>query len=128
MVFVLYDLQFRPSSAYDSPYWTTNAGAPVYNNDSSLTVGPRGIYTHIYVYILTLLLCVSLVLSSWCSSCERDCFTRTIYYLRLFSTCLSSLFTVIVTSRDTWVLDLGRRHTCLFRFQSTVLRTSLNAA
>jgi hypothetical protein len=40
--------QFRPSSAYDSPYWTTNAGAPVYNNDSSLTVGSRGIYIYIY--------------------------------------------------------------------------------
>ncbi|MQL67645.1 catalase, partial [Streptomyces vinaceus] len=34
--------KFRPSSAYDSPYLTTNAGGPVYNNVSSLTVGPRG--------------------------------------------------------------------------------------
>ncbi|KAL8135777.1 catalase isozyme 1-like [Apium graveolens] len=32
----------RPSSAFDSPYWTTNSGAPVWNNDSSLTVGSRG--------------------------------------------------------------------------------------
>ncbi|WOG97709.1 hypothetical protein DCAR_0417050 [Daucus carota subsp. sativus] len=32
----------RPSSAFDSPYWTTNSGAPVWNNDSSLTAGPRG--------------------------------------------------------------------------------------
>ncbi|KAK1400320.1 Catalase [Heracleum sosnowskyi] len=32
----------RPSSAFDSPYWTTNAGAPVWNNNSSLTVGSRG--------------------------------------------------------------------------------------
>lgn len=34
--------KFRPSSAHDSPYWTTNAGAPVYNNNSALTVGTRG--------------------------------------------------------------------------------------
>ncbi|KAF5837428.1 catalase [Dunaliella salina] len=32
----------RPSSAYDTPYMTTNSGAPVWNNNSSLTVGPRG--------------------------------------------------------------------------------------
>ena len=35
--------QYRPSSAYDTPFLTTNAGGPVYNNVSSLTVGPRGI-------------------------------------------------------------------------------------
>jgi hypothetical protein len=29
--------QDRPSSAYDTPYWTTNYGAPVPNNTSSLT-------------------------------------------------------------------------------------------
>lgn len=34
--------KFRPSSSFNSPYWTTNAGAPVWNNNSSLTVGPRG--------------------------------------------------------------------------------------
>ncbi|CAL9012995.1 unnamed protein product, partial [Prunus brigantina] len=34
--------QHRPSSAFDSPFWTTNAGAPVWNNDSSLTIGSRG--------------------------------------------------------------------------------------
>ncbi|KAI4354623.1 hypothetical protein L6164_003472 [Bauhinia variegata] len=32
----------RPSSAHNSPFWTTNAGSPVYNNDSALTVGSRG--------------------------------------------------------------------------------------
>lgn len=32
----------RPSSAHNSPYLTTNQGAPVWNNKSSLTVGPRG--------------------------------------------------------------------------------------
>lgn len=32
----------RPSSAYNAPYWTTNAGAPVWNNNSSVTVGSRG--------------------------------------------------------------------------------------
>ncbi|CAJ2642841.1 unnamed protein product [Trifolium pratense] len=32
----------RPSSAYNSPFWTTNSGAPVWNNNSSLTVGSRG--------------------------------------------------------------------------------------
>jgi len=34
--------QTLPSSHHDSPYWTTNAGAPVYNNNQSLTVGVRG--------------------------------------------------------------------------------------
>ncbi|KAJ6736521.1 CATALASE [Salix viminalis] len=32
----------RPSSAFNSPYWTTNSGAPIWNNNSSLTVGSRG--------------------------------------------------------------------------------------
>ena len=36
-------MQYRPSSAYNSPFWTTNSGAPVWNNNSSLTVGSRGI-------------------------------------------------------------------------------------
>ncbi|KAE8695890.1 Nucleotide-sugar transporter family protein [Hibiscus syriacus] len=31
----------RPSSAFNSPFWT-NSGAPVWNNNSSLTVGARG--------------------------------------------------------------------------------------
>ena len=35
-------VQFRPSSAYDSPFFTTNSGAPVWNNNASLTVGSRG--------------------------------------------------------------------------------------
>ncbi|KAF4388534.1 hypothetical protein CsatB_007972 [Cannabis sativa] len=34
--------KYRPSSAYNAPFMTTNAGAPVYNNESALTVGPRG--------------------------------------------------------------------------------------
>ncbi|CAN6461861.1 unnamed protein product [Victoria cruziana] len=34
--------KFRPSSAFNSPYFTTNSGAPVWNNNSSLTIGPRG--------------------------------------------------------------------------------------
>ncbi|XP_043707932.1 catalase-like isoform X1 [Telopea speciosissima] len=34
--------KYRPSSAFDSPFWTTNSGAPVWNNNSSLTVGTRG--------------------------------------------------------------------------------------
>lgn len=35
-------VQYRPSSAYDSAHWTTNSGAPVWNNNASLTVGERG--------------------------------------------------------------------------------------
>lgn len=34
--------KFRPSSKYDTPFFTTNYGAPVWNNDASLTVGERG--------------------------------------------------------------------------------------
>lgn len=34
--------QHRPSSAFNTPYWTTNSGAPVWNNNNSLTVGARG--------------------------------------------------------------------------------------
>lgn len=34
--------QHRPSSSFNPPYWTTNAGAPVWNNNNSLTVGTRG--------------------------------------------------------------------------------------
>jgi catalase len=34
--------KYRPSSAYDASYWTTNTGAPVWNNNQSLTVGSRG--------------------------------------------------------------------------------------
>lgn len=34
--------KYIPSSAYNTPFMTTNAGAPVWNNNSSLTVGSRG--------------------------------------------------------------------------------------
>lgn len=34
--------QHRPSSAYNPPHFTTNTGAPVWNNNNSLTVGVRG--------------------------------------------------------------------------------------
>ncbi|KAG0460694.1 hypothetical protein HPP92_020991 [Vanilla planifolia] len=34
--------KYRPSSAYNSQFWTTNSGAPVWCNSSSLTVGARG--------------------------------------------------------------------------------------
>nr|AKA94107.1 catalase [Ulva prolifera] len=34
--------KLRPESANDSRHWTTNGGAPVWNNISSLTVGERG--------------------------------------------------------------------------------------
>lgn len=30
-------LQYRPSSAHNSTHWTTNSGAPVWNNNNSLT-------------------------------------------------------------------------------------------
>ncbi|XP_062160270.1 spermine synthase-like isoform X3 [Alnus glutinosa] len=33
--------KYRPSSAYNSPFWTTNSGAPVWNNNASLIVGSR---------------------------------------------------------------------------------------
>jgi hypothetical protein len=36
-------LQYRPSSSFNGPQWSTNSGAPVWNNDNSLTVGSRGI-------------------------------------------------------------------------------------
>jgi len=35
-------MKVRPSSAHNSPYWTTNSGAPVWNNNNSLTAGVRG--------------------------------------------------------------------------------------
>ncbi|CAM6088976.1 unnamed protein product [Calypogeia fissa] len=34
--------QFMPSSKHNSSHWTTNSGAPVSNNNSSLTIGNRG--------------------------------------------------------------------------------------
>ncbi|RWV85819.1 hypothetical protein BHE74_00022244 [Ensete ventricosum] len=33
---------FRPSSSFDTNFTTTNAGAPVWNDDQALTVGSRG--------------------------------------------------------------------------------------
>lgn len=38
----LWMVQYRPASSYNSPFFTTNSGAPVWNNNSSMTVGPRG--------------------------------------------------------------------------------------
>ena len=38
----LVSVQYMPSSHQDSSYFTTNSGAPVWNNNSSLTVGSRG--------------------------------------------------------------------------------------
>jgi hypothetical protein len=35
-------MQHRPSSTSNAGIWTTNSGAPVWNNNSSLTVGQRG--------------------------------------------------------------------------------------
>ena len=34
--------KFRPSSSFDTKTTTTNAGAPVWNDNEALTVGPRG--------------------------------------------------------------------------------------
>ncbi|KAL4522703.1 hypothetical protein Ndes2526A_g00942 [Nannochloris sp. 'desiccata'] len=34
--------KYRPSSSFNSPHWTTNSGAPVWNNNNSVTVGVRG--------------------------------------------------------------------------------------
>ncbi|KAL1309229.1 hypothetical protein HN51_051918 [Arachis hypogaea] len=34
--------KYRPSSAFNTPFWTTNSGNPVWNNNSVLTVGNRG--------------------------------------------------------------------------------------
>lgn len=34
--------RYRPSSVHNAPFWTSNQGAPVWNNNSSLTVGERG--------------------------------------------------------------------------------------
>ncbi|PWZ27056.1 Catalase isozyme 3 [Zea mays] len=34
--------KFRPSSSHDTTVTTTNAGAPVWNDNEALTVGPRG--------------------------------------------------------------------------------------
>ncbi|KAK1419699.1 hypothetical protein QVD17_28971 [Tagetes erecta] len=42
LISIMDPYKHRPSSAYNTPFWTTNAGAPVYNNTASLTVGNRG--------------------------------------------------------------------------------------
>lgn len=42
--------QSRPSSKDDTPYWTTNSGAPVFNNNQSLTAGVRGATCSSYAY------------------------------------------------------------------------------
>lgn len=42
--------QYRPSSSFNSPYWTTNSGAPVWNNNNSVTVGVRGT-SHLVQYL-----------------------------------------------------------------------------
>jgi hypothetical protein len=39
---LIWFLQHRPSSGNNSSFWTTNSGAPVWNNNSALTVGQRG--------------------------------------------------------------------------------------
>ena len=41
--------QHVPSSHHDSNYWTTNSGMPVWNNNSSLTVGTRGARTALLI-------------------------------------------------------------------------------
>jgi catalase len=35
-------LQHRPTSGANSGHWTTNYGAPIWNNNNALTVGQRG--------------------------------------------------------------------------------------
>ncbi|KAL8491497.1 hypothetical protein ACS0TY_023203 [Phlomoides rotata] len=34
--------KYRPSSAFNTPFMTTNAGAPVWNDNNALTIGSRG--------------------------------------------------------------------------------------
>lgn len=34
--------KFRPAKPADSSFWTTNTGAPVWDNNHSLTAGARG--------------------------------------------------------------------------------------
>lgn len=42
LYYILFFWQFRPSSGFDTTYTTTNAGAPVWNDNEALTVGSRG--------------------------------------------------------------------------------------
>lgn len=68
-------VQFRPSSNYNSPFWTTNSGAPVWNNNASFTVGSRGNWRPLFLaWLITFVASVSLPL----------------YLVGLCSTCLSS--------------------------------------
>ncbi|KAI3816264.1 hypothetical protein L1987_15957 [Smallanthus sonchifolius] len=41
-ILLIWLMQYHSSSALNSPFWTTNSGAPVYNNNNSVTVGIRG--------------------------------------------------------------------------------------
>lgn len=59
--------QHVPSSHHDSNYWTTNSGMPVWNNNSSLTVGTRGAHT------------VQLI----CAACEKLLLCWTLLQTRL---------------------------------------------
>ncbi|XP_022153174.1 catalase isozyme 2-like, partial [Momordica charantia] len=34
--------KYRPSSAYNTPFCTTNSGAPIWNNTAVMSVGERG--------------------------------------------------------------------------------------
>ncbi len=68
----LYIAQYRPSSSNDTPYWTTNSGAPVWDNYSSMTVGPRGpilledYHVSCPLLVSKLLLSVAAAMSSAC--------------------------------------------------------------
>lgn len=52
-------MQYRPASAFNSPFWTTNSGAPVWNNNASLTVGSRGDFP-ISPYMIYLVIIISI--------------------------------------------------------------------
>lgn len=43
-------MQYRPSSAYNTPFLTTNSGLPVSNNTSALTVGSRGTFDYNFFF------------------------------------------------------------------------------
>lgn len=53
-VFLFCDLQHIPSSTFNAPYMTTNAGAPVWNDHNALTVGKRGDYLLFLVDLIVL--------------------------------------------------------------------------
>jgi len=54
-------VQVRPSSAHDSPFFTTNSGAPVWNNNSSLTVGTRGPF----LFLISWIQIITNMLNQW---------------------------------------------------------------